>query len=85
MIDLSQMFGKIRGGCRPIRNFFDFHNKTLLALAFFKIEENYQQQSSCPCKYAQLLFVIHFPKIKPFKVGVDIRREFYDFITIKPF
>ena len=61
----SQMFGKIRGGRGPLRDFFDFHNKTLPALLFFKIEENCQQQSCSLCKYAQLLFETHFPKINP--------------------
>ena len=64
-IGSSQMFGKIRGGRRPLRDFFDFHNKTVPALLFFKIEENYQQQSCSPCKYAQLLFETHFSKINP--------------------
>ena len=78
-IGLFQMLGKIRGGRQPLRDFLYFHNKTLPALAFFKIEENYQQQRCSPCKRAQLLFETHFPKINPYEVGVVIRREFYDF------
>ena len=64
-IGLSQMFGKIRGGRRPLTDFFNFHNKILPALIFFKIDENCQQQSCSLCKYAQLLFETHFPKINP--------------------
>ena len=48
-IGLSQMLGKIRGGRGPLRDFFDFHNKILPALLFFKIEENCQEQSCSLC------------------------------------
>ena len=64
-IGSSEMFGKIRGGRGPLIDFSYFHNKTFPALLFFKIEENCQQQSCSPRKYAQLLFETHFPKINP--------------------
>ena len=64
-IGLSKIFEKIRGGRGALRDFFDFHNKTFPALVFLKIEHNFQRQSCSACKYPQLLFETHSPKINP--------------------